>query len=123
MKPRKWQLAGFAFLALAFFIFLRDDAVYLNQTEANAEALLSRLPYGTRVIPTLSSPPDSRIEFVGHLADRACIGHCFSFLNYEPASGQFRVRAKPGNRIAASPYPEVEKMVGVRMCLRRRICR
>jgi hypothetical protein len=69
------------------------------------------LPYGTRVIPTLSSPQDSRIEFVGHLADRACIHHCFSYLNYEPSSTQFRVRATPGNKFAAAPYSQVEKMV------------
>lgn len=111
LTPRKWQLLGFGLLGLAFFVFLHDDAVSLNQTEVNAEALLSRLPDGTRVIPTLSAAPDSRIEFVGHLADRACIGHCFSFSNYEPASGQFRVRATPGNRIAVSPYPQLEKMV------------
>ena len=111
LRPRKWHLAGFSLIAVTFFIFLHDDAVYLNQVEANADALLSPLPYGTRVIPTLSAAPDSRIEFVGHLADRACIGHCFTFSNYEPASGQFRVRATPGNRIAVSPYPQLEKIV------------
>jgi hypothetical protein len=111
LKPRKWHAVGFAALAAGFFLFLRDDAVYLNQVEANAEAILSQLPYGTRVIPTLSVPEDSRIEFAGHLADRACIGHCFSYLNYEPSSTQFRVRAMPGNKFAAAPYSQVEKMV------------
>jgi hypothetical protein len=111
LKPRKWHAVGFAALAAAFFVFLHDDAVYLNQIEANAESVLSQLPYGTRVIPTLSAPQDSRIEFVGHLADRACINHCFSYLNYEPSSAQFRVRATPGNTFAAAPYSRVEKMV------------
>jgi hypothetical protein len=111
LKPRKWHAIGFAALAAAFFVFLHDDAVYLNQIEANAESVLSQLPYGTRVIPTLSSPEDSRIEFVGHLADRACIHRCFSYLNYEPSSNQFRVRATPGNKFAAAPYSQVEKMV------------
>jgi hypothetical protein len=110
LKPRKWHAAGFVALAAAFFVFLHDDAVYLNQIEANAESVLSQLPYGTRVIPTLSSPEDSRIEFVGHLADRACIHRCFSYLNYEPSSTQFRVRATPGNKFAAAPYSQVEKM-------------
>jgi hypothetical protein len=114
LKPRKWHAIGFAALAAAFFVFLHDDAVYLNQIEANAKSVLSQLPYGTRVIPTLSAPDDSRIEFVGHLADRACIHRCFSFLNYEPSSTQFRVRATPGNKFAAAPYSQVEKMVSSR---------
>ncbi len=111
LKPRKWHAIGFAALAVVFFVFLHDDAVYLNQIEANAESVLSQLPYGTRVIPTLSAPEDSRIEFVGHLVDRACIHRCFSYLNYEPSSTQFRVRATPGNKFAAAPYSQVEKMV------------
>jgi hypothetical protein len=111
LKPRKWHAIGFAALAAAFFVFLHDDAAYLNQIETNAESVLSQLPYGTRVIPTLSAPEDSRIEFVGHLADRACIHRCFSYLNYEPSSAQFRVRATPGNKFAAAPYSQVEKMV------------
>lgn len=111
LKPRKWHAIGFVALATAFFVFLHDDAVYLNQIESNAKAVLSQLPYGTRVIPTLSAPEDSRIEFVGHLADRACIHRCFSYLNYEPSSNQFRVRATPGNKFAAAPYSQVEKMV------------
>jgi hypothetical protein len=111
LKSRKSHAIGFAALAAAFFVFLHDDAVYLNRIEANAESTLSQLPFGTRVIPTLSSPADSRIEFVGHLADRACIHRCFSYLNYEPSSTQFRVRATPGNNFAAAPYSQVEKMV------------
>jgi hypothetical protein len=111
LKPRKWHAVGFAALAAAFFVFLHDDAVYLNEIEGNAESTLSLLPYGSRVIPTLSAPEDSRIEFVGHLADRACINRCFSYLNYEPSSTQFRVRAAPGNKFAAAPYSQVEKMV------------
>ena len=39
-----------------------------------------------------------------HLLSRACIGHCFDYMNYEPSSGQFRIRAKPGNlAVVANP--------------------
>jgi hypothetical protein len=34
--------------------------------------------------------------------DRPCIGHCFSYGNYEPATRQFRVRALPGNPIVTA---------------------
>jgi hypothetical protein len=112
LTPRKWHLAGFALVAVVFFIFLNEDMVYLNEVESNADALLWNLPYGTRVIPTLVPKPDWRIEFVGHLADRACIGHCFTYSNYEASSGQFRLRAKPGNSIVRSAYSDAVEMEG-----------
>ena len=31
------------------------------------------------------------------MVDRACIGRCFSFQNYEPPSRQFRVRVQDGD--------------------------
>jgi hypothetical protein len=112
LRPRKWHLAGFAFLGVAFFVFLNEDMIFLNKMERNADALLWNLPYGTRVIATLGSLPEWRLEFVGHLADRACIGHCFTYSNYEPASGQFRVRAKEGSPIASNSYFAAMDMQG-----------
>ncbi|OFX26091.1 MAG: hypothetical protein A2V77_18425 [Anaeromyxobacter sp. RBG_16_69_14] len=37
-----------------------------------------------------------------HLVGRACIGHCFNFMNYEPASGQFRIHVSPGSPLVTS---------------------
>ncbi|MGQ9919391.1 MAG: hypothetical protein ACUVS7_18480, partial [Bryobacteraceae bacterium] len=34
-----------------------------------------------------------------HLIDRACIGRCFSYANYEPSSAQFRLRSRPGSPV------------------------
>lgn len=100
LKPRKWHLAGFGLCAMAFFGFLYQDTGWLNQLEANAEKLVENLPAGTRVIITARGPADSRIAFVGHAIERACIGHCFSYANYEPASGEFRIRVRRGSRVA-----------------------
>ena len=111
LRPRKWHLAGFALLAAGFFILLFGDMACLNVVEHSAENLLWRLPRGTRVIPELSVMSDSRIEFAGHLADRACISHCFTYLNYEPPSRQFRVRALPGSPLAVASYVDYEKMI------------
>ena len=94
LRPRKWQAAGFGICALFFFVFLYQDTALLNRLEANAEELTKNLEPGTRVMITAQSSPDSRITFIGHAIERACIGHCFSYGNYEPSSGQFRVRAK-----------------------------
>jgi hypothetical protein len=48
------------------------------------------------VTATIWAPPDSRVPFIVHMVDRACIAKCFSYQNYEPPSGQFRVRVDEG---------------------------
>src|SRR6266699_3217510 len=40
----------------------------------------------------------------------ACIGHCFSYANYEPASGEFRVRVREGSTVATSSTDDAEDM-------------
>jgi hypothetical protein len=110
LKPRKWHLAGFGICAIVFFAFLYQDTLVLNRMESNAEALVNRLPFGTRVIATIWAPPDSRVSFIGHIADRACIGHCFSYANYEPSSGQFRIRVRPGSPVVSASDDDTEDM-------------
>jgi hypothetical protein len=100
MQPKKWHTLGFAGIAALFFAFLYQDSGVLNRMEQRAERLVSGLPSGERVTATIWSPPDSRLPFIGHIVDRACIGRCFSFQNYEPASGQFRVRVREGSPVA-----------------------
>jgi len=56
------------------------------------------------------APPGSRIAFVGHAVERACIGHCFSYANYEAASGEFRVRVQKGSPVATSSTDDAEDM-------------
>jgi hypothetical protein len=93
-RRRIWHLAGYAILAVVFFTLHYRDTGILNAMEEQAEKLVGTLPRGYRVTETIATRPDSRIYFVGHMVDRACIGHCFSYSNYEPSSGQFRVRAQ-----------------------------
>jgi hypothetical protein len=92
MQPRKWHTAGFAAIAAVFFVFLYQDSGTLNHMEAQVERLVATLPKGERVTATIWAPSDSRAPFIVHMVDRACIGKCFSFQNYEPPSQQFRVR-------------------------------
>jgi hypothetical protein len=110
VKPRKWQVAGFGVCAMVFFTFLYQDTGWLNQLEANAETLVRDLPRGTKVIVTARAPADSRLAFVGHAVERACIGHCFSYANYEPASGEFRVRVQAASPVATSSTDVAEDM-------------
>jgi len=110
LKPRKWQLAGFGACAIVFFAFLYQDTGWLNRLETNGERLVGSLSPGTRVIVTLDAPPDSRIQFIHHTVERACIGHCFSYANYEPSSGEFRVRVREGSPVVTSSTDTAEDM-------------
>jgi hypothetical protein len=97
MKPQKWHLVGFAAIAAVFFSFLYKDTATLNQIEEQAERKVHLLPPGQRVIaPLLPFRGDGRIGFE-HIVDRACIEQCFSYDNYEPSTGQFRVRVQSEN--------------------------
>jgi hypothetical protein len=112
-RPRKWHFIGFLGIAAFFFTFLYQDTSKLNRMEANAEMLLSTLPVGTRVIPTVFADPDWRVEFIVHAVDRACMMRCFVYSNYEPSSKQFRVRvAKGGSWIATASAEDAEAMQG-----------
>jgi hypothetical protein len=95
-RPQKWHLAGFATLAAVFFLFLYVDTGKIDRMEAQAERLERVIPPGQRILATIWPFVDSRLE-INHIVDRACIGQCFSYGNYEPSSQQFRVRANPGN--------------------------
>jgi hypothetical protein len=110
LRPRKWHLAGFAACAVCFFAFLYQDTAWLNRLEANAEKLTSGLPSGTRVLGTIWAPQGWRVSFVGHVLDRACIGRCFSYANYEPATQEFRVRVRKGSPVATTSTDNAEDM-------------
>ena len=110
LKRRQVHLAGFGICALVFFAFLYQDTGWLNRLEANAEGLTRGLAPGTRVIITVDAPRGSRIQFIHHSVERACIGRCFSYENYEPASGEFRVRVREGSPVVTSSTDAAEDM-------------
>ena len=45
-----------------------------------------------------------------HSVERACIGHCFVFSDYEPSTRSFRLRVQPGSPIATSVASDSEDM-------------
>jgi hypothetical protein len=104
MRPRKWHLAaGFAVGAI-FFAFIYRDTVIVNRMEEQAESLVrSDVPRGQRVMGTIHNPEGWRV-LEQHILDRACIGYCFSYGNYEPSTAVFRVRALPGNPYVLPDY-------------------
>jgi len=98
---KKWHLAGFTVCALVFFSFLFQDGSFLNRLEENAQQITSQLPPGTRVLATIFAPDEYRTLFL-HIVDRACVGRCFLYSDYEPATKQFRVRVRERSPIVTS---------------------
>jgi len=105
-QPRKkWHLLGFAACAVAFFGLLFQDSGFLNRMEENARQITSQLPQGTRVLATIFAPDEYRAQFL-HIADRACVGRCFLYSDYEPPTKQFRLRVHDGSPIVNSVVDE-----------------
>ena len=100
---RRGHLAiGFGLCAVVFFALLYWDTGKLASMENQATRLVGGIPRDSRVIQLIAWP-DSHV-LLPQFADRACIGRCYGFGNYEPSSGQFRLRARgPNPYVAATP--------------------
>ena len=94
LQPRKWIFAGLTILATIFFALQYRDTAILNRMEQQVANLVSKLPYGMRIGYTIDFGNDTRINS-RHIVDRACIAKCFTYSNYEPGTGQFRLRIRP----------------------------
>jgi len=110
LRLRVWHLAVFSAAAAFFFAFFWSDTAKLNAMETQAEQLVRKVPQNSRVLATIWPLPGSRLFFINHLVDRACIGHCFSFSNYEAPSVQYRLRALPGNSFETTSVGESDEM-------------
>ena len=109
MRPRRWHLAGYAAIAAIFFAMVYQDTSIANSMEQQVEQLERTLPPNQRVLGTIPPLPGSRI-LIQHMLDRACIRYCFSYGNYEPSTGLFRVRATPGNPYVMADFDDAANM-------------
>ncbi len=100
------RISLFCVTALFFGLLYADNRA-LNRLEDRLDAVVAGLPPGQRVI---SSLPSRTLRFLcfQHDLDRACIGRCFSYGNYEPSSGQFRVRVAAPNEIVLDSAADVD---------------
>jgi hypothetical protein len=99
LQPKRWHWLGFGAVSVVFFTFLYQDTGVLNRMELQIKAFVSSLPNGARVTATIRPPADSRLRFIVHMADRACVGKCFSYQDYEPASGEFLLGVRKGSPV------------------------
>ena len=100
---RRWHLMAACALALVFFAFVYRDTGRINRMEEQVAKLVHTLPPNQRVMGTILPPAGSRVT-VQHILDRACIGYCYSYGNYEAGSKMFRVRAAAGNPYVLADY-------------------
>jgi hypothetical protein len=103
VRPQKWHLALTVATASVFFVWVHQDTGTINRVEVRAEQLVRTLPRGSRVMATIFAPEDSRV-YIQHMIDRACIGYCFDYGNYEPGTGLFRVRGDQGGAYNLGDY-------------------
>jgi hypothetical protein len=102
-----------AVLAGSWCALLVADTRAISRSHLELERALATLPPGSHVVSAVGTAP-SRVQVLEHVVDAACIGKCFSWGNYEPASGVFRVRARPGNAFVVSQYSDAMAVVGGR---------
>ena len=102
---RAYHRYAMGVVALLFFGFLYRDEGALNAFEDRMTRLVSQLPPGQRVVSAINDPT-LRINALTHMIDRACLGRCYSYANYEPSTAQFRIRAVAGNPIVVSTYED-----------------
>jgi hypothetical protein len=105
VRPRRIEQYAMLLVALLFFGFLFRDERILNSFEDRMQDTVAKLPAGQRVISAIDDP-DLRVNALAHVIDRACIGHCYSYANYEPSTAQFRVRATAENPYVAYSYQD-----------------
>ena len=89
-RPRLPELALAAVGGCAFFAALFAENRSLNLFEDKLTRLVQTLPPGSRAVARLDPP--GRFSQTTHMIDRVCIGHCFSYANYEPTTNHFRIR-------------------------------
>jgi hypothetical protein len=106
--PTETARGGLALAAAFYFAFLFVDAGVLNNLEDQTSRLIAPLPMGQRVFYTINGR-GSRV-LIEYFVDRACVGNCYVYQNYEPSSKQFLVRAARDNHIVLADYPTLLKM-------------
>jgi len=98
---------GSGAVATIFFTFLYIDVHAYNTVEQKIGELAQQTPQDARFVAEISDS-NSRLNMLLHAADWACIGHCYSYADYEPATRGFRVVAMGPNPVAAPDMPIVQ---------------
>jgi hypothetical protein len=105
VAPRAFERHALVAVAGVFFIFVYRDERALNAFEDRIEDVVSQLAPGARVVSVIADD-GLRIDPIVHMIDRACVGRCYSYANYEASTKQFRIRATGQNGVVVARYGE-----------------
>ena len=108
-NPKRWQHGLLLVLAIVFFAVVYQDERSLVQLEEKVDELVIPLPPLQRVAALLHFP-GGLDGFTDNLVDRACVGHCYSYGNYEAATLQFRIRADRNNQYILADTEESDRL-------------
>jgi hypothetical protein len=104
-EPPAWARSAVWVLMLGFGAMIERDTRAYNRLEDELLSQLERNARGQSVV--LAAPrPNATLNMVTHMVDRACIGICFSYANYEPSTLAFRLRATADNPVVTSDYKQ-----------------
>jgi hypothetical protein len=108
-NPKHWQRGLTLVPVLVFFVVVYRDERSLVQLEERVDQLVTPLPPQQRVAAMLHFP-GAVDGFTEDLVDRACVGRCYSYGNYEASSSQFRIRAIHDNPFILSQAEDSNKL-------------
>ena len=104
VRPRNLERYAMLAVSMVFFGFVYSDERALNRFEDRMQDVVAQLPPGERVVSAITDF-NIRINALTHMVDRVCVGRCYSYGNYEASTGQFRIRALPGNPSSLRSMP------------------
>lgn len=107
VAKRRWCYFAMLGISAIFFVLLYNDTGRLSSIELEINKMVRTVRPGERILFTIHQLQNYRFSGV-HIVDDACIGHCFSYGNYEPATNAFRMRALEGNRIVMSRLEQIK---------------
>jgi hypothetical protein len=103
VRLRPAERYGLIAVAAVFFGFLYRDTRILNTFEDRLQAAVAQLPPDQRVVSGIDDLY-LHINALTHMMDRVCVGRCFSYANYEPSTGQFRIRLSGDSPLVVPTY-------------------
>ncbi len=96
--PSRFTLGACLAAAAVYFVLLDSDWRALGQAERVFHQAVRQLPPGSRAVTDVTAIPSSMNPML-HMIDRACIGRCYSYANYEPSTAAFRLRSLPDSPV------------------------
>lgn len=104
----RWAGWGAALVAVSYFALLFQDHHRGRHVDALLREAVLALPPRSRVVLPHTAE-GYLLDLLAGALERACLEHCHNYLNYEPPTKAFRIRAGAGNGIVESQPKRVNR--------------